>query len=305
MKTKGLTSLSASRIKTFDMCLFKYFMNYVLDPRVDLGTNWGACHGTVIHNVLEAYANGDRDWRQRLLAEYLKIDKYGKRLLEQAKLVDYTKPRPLYKCLTAGCEHYADGTCMIEGAPVDSLSGCGRLLYGASIRMMEKYLAVHADIYKKKVIGVELDFRIEFDPGKHMRGYMDFTYQDDDVIHMIDYKTGRKWEPSQNQAAIEADIQAQMYALALKCLYPNMSSILTFHFFMNRPITVWYKDSELDDIKNKLIRKWNEIEQFHIEYASLAKRIRDGQVDLPKVCQYLCKEDICDDQWKKFCEATR
>lgn len=304
METKGLTSLSASRIKTFKMCLFKYFMNYVLDPRVDLGTNWGACHGTAIHNVLEAYANGDRDWKKNLLAEYLLVDKrYNKRLLQQAKPGDYTKPRPLHKCLTAGCEHYMDGICAIEGVEVEKLSGCGRLLYGASVRLMEKFLASHGDVYDKEIVGVELDFRIEFEPGKHMRGYIDFAYKDDGVIHMIDYKTGRKWEPSQNEQAIKEDIQAQMYAVALDHLYPDTPTILTFHFFMNRPITVWYTPAEIAKIRYNLSKTWDEIARFHEEFEVAAERIRDGQADLPKICKFLCKEDICDDQWEKFRKA--
>jgi len=300
VKTKQLTSLSASRIKTFKQCLFKYFMNYIIDPRVDLGTNWGACHGTVIHNVLEAYANGDRNWQKNLLAEYLKIDKYGKRLLEQAKPTDYTKPSPLHKCLTSGCEHYIDGVCAIEGVEVSKLSGCGRLLYAASVRLLERYLADYSPIYDREIVGVELDFRIEFEPGKHMRGYIDFAYKENDVIHMIDYKTGRKWEPSQNQKAIENDIQAQMYAVALNHLYPGEPIILTFHFFMNRPITVWYDPKEIMKIRYKLSKIWDEIQDFHNRYAELAERIRDGQADLPKICQFLCKEKICDEQWKKF-----
>jgi hypothetical protein len=281
-------------------------MNYIIDPRIDLGTNWGACHGTVIHNVLEAYANGAKDWRSKLLAEYLRVDKYKKRLLEHAKPKDYTRPSPLHKCLTTGCEYYTDdGKCALENAHVKNLSGCGRLLYGASIRLLERFLSKYGDIYNQEIVGVELDFRIAFEPGKYMRGFIDFAYKDDDVIHMIDYKTGRKWEPSQNQKAIENDIQAQIYALALKYLYPDTPIILTFHFFMNRPITVWYSDSKLDQIRTKLSHKWDEIMKFHNEYEILAERIRDRQIDLPKVCQHLCKEDICNEQWEKFKKAIQ
>jgi len=277
-------------------------MNYVADPQVDLGTNWGACHGTAIHNVLEMYANGDRNWRKNLLAEYLRIDdRYKKRLLQQAKPVDYNKPRPLHKCLTAaGCEHYKNKACCIEGKPVKDLTGCGRLLWGASVRLLERFFKGYGEIYDKEVMGVELDFRIEFEPGKHMRGYMDFTYKDDDTIHMIDYKSGRKWEPSQNETAIKADIQAEMYALALRHLFPEFSSILTFHFFMNRPITIWYTDEELDRIQHKISCKWDEIYRFHTKYAALAQRIRDGQADLPQICRYLCKEEVCNEQWARF-----
>jgi len=82
-----IKQISASRIKTYEHCQFKYVLNYMLyechacketfyTPEMsdkacpyckstdyskpELSTNWGAVHGSALHEVMENYAIGTR-----------------------------------------------------------------------------------------------------------------------------------------------------------------------------------------------------------------------------------------------------
>ena len=60
-----IKNASASRIETFNTCLFKYWLTY--HEKAKLKSNWGASHGSLLHDILEKYANGsDKDWMDRL-----------------------------------------------------------------------------------------------------------------------------------------------------------------------------------------------------------------------------------------------
>ena len=295
-----LKSISASRIKTWQRCKFQYYLQYVL--RLDMGTNWGAQHGTAIHNVLEQYAQGNRDWEKSLLAAYLApCERRGTRVLEHAKAVDYDKIKT--KC--DKCQFYNEGVCGLENKPVDQLKGCGRLLFGRSKRLMEKYLDEHAYIYDREIMGIEKEFKLDISDGRIAIGFMDYIYRmDNDVIHMIDYKTSKKFEPAQNFKAIKGDIQAQMYAWALSQLFPGEAIMLTFHFFMNRPITVWYNAAEIETIKDKVIGIWDAIVEY--EERSVC-RLMDESGDnwLPNECKFLCDTETCHKQWGIFKRGLR
>lgn len=288
-----LTSLSASRIKTWQRCKFQYYLNYVL--RADLGTNWGARHGTAIHAVLEEYADGKLDWKKTLLQEYLRIDeKIGTPILGHAKKVDYYDVKK--KCSV--CPFYKEGICGLENKPAEGLDGCGRLLWGRSVRLMEKYLDGNAYIYKQPILGIENRFELFLEHRKVI-GIIDFIYEmDDGTVHMIDYKTSKKYEPSQNYRAMKKDIQAKLYAWAMSKLFPGRPCMLTFFFFMNRPITLWYNEAELESIQDELASIWDEIIAFD---EGRTKRIIDSSYGrAPNECKYLCDMGVCDKEWEKF-----
>jgi len=288
-----LTNLSASRIKTWQRCKFAYYLQYVL--RLDLGTNWGARHGTAIHSVLEEYAKDNKDWEKELLNEYLRIDeKLGSTILGHAKEVDYGKIKQ--KC--ASCPFHNAGICGLENKPVVELDGCGRLLWGRSVRLLEKYLNEHAYIYERKILGIEEHFKLNIDH-RSIIGIIDYIYEmEDGTVHMIDYKTSKKWEPSQNYKAMKKDIQAKLYAWALSKLFPDRNTMLTFYFFMNRPITLWYNKAELDAIEDELASIWDEIIAFEEKGAKRLVDMSHGRV--PNECKYLCDLNVCNKEWCKY-----
>jgi len=292
-----LKTMSASRIKTWRRCKFAYYLQYAL--KLDMGTNWGAQHGTAIHSVLEKYAHGDRDWEKNLKEAYLALDeRRGTRILEHAKRADYNDTKP--KC--DKCPFFDNYICGLEDKPVVSLDGCGRLLYGRSKRLLEKYLDEHAYIYDREVLGIEKEFKLDLGGGRIVIGFIDFIYRmDNGVVHMIDYKSNKKYEPAQNFKAIKKDIQAKMYAWAMSQLFPGETLMLTFHFFNNRPITVWYNTAEIEAIREELIGIWDEIVAFEEKNI---KRLMDQSGGngrwLPNECKYLCDADQCRCQWKIF-----
>ncbi len=290
-----IPSMSASRIKTWRQCRFKYYMNYVL--KLDMGTNWGAQHGTAIHHVLERYANGERDWRKLLLKAYQEIDsRRNTYILQHAKAVDYDKVKK--KCST--CPHNNNGVCLLEQKSAIDLPGCGRLLYGRSELLLENYFDQYDDIYDKEQIGVEYEFKLNLGDHRNTLGFMDYIYRTTDgMIHMIDYKSSKKYEATQNHDAVKKDIQAKMYAWALNELYPGETTMLTFHYFMNRPITVFYNSAEIESIRQELIETWDQIEKF--EEQNLTRLIdTHGGKWAPNECKYLCDQELCRNEWGKF-----
>ena len=98
-----LKSVSPSRIKTYDMCKFKYWLTYHC-PEVSLKSNWGASHGSLVHDVLENYSTGrDLDWVSRLYRGYggvlESLDRHQKPTTVESPLVwakpkDYADNRP-------------------------------------------------------------------------------------------------------------------------------------------------------------------------------------------------------------------
>jgi hypothetical protein len=293
----------------------------------DLGSNWGANHGSAVHNVLEAYAGGDRDWEKNLIAQYTKlmVDRRGNlitkgshtgkvypsgtRLLHHAKPEDYLNVKK--QCDKCSLFDSKTGNCIIEGIPAKDTEGCGRLLFGdknvdrirqgSSWRIMTDHLnnfGYMYDLDRPKYEGhdgphgIEVQFRLECDPGKPVIGYIDYLYVDEDgVLHMQDYKTSKKWEPSQNEKAIKADIQARIYAWALKQMFPDYPlQMLTFNFFMNRPITIMYNDAEIEQTRRYLSCLWDEIAGHNEKNLT---RIYDDASKVPNICKNLCNLTEC------------
>lgn len=297
-----LDSLSASRIKTYLMCPFKYYMTYELG--IDMGTNWGARHGTLIHNVLERYALGERsNWREVLLEEYLRIDdKLHTTVFAHAKTTEYTERTK--KCDKCPLWLPQDNFCTLEDMHVDDTAGCGSLLYNRSVKLLEHYFEEYGHIYNRDIIGVEKKFNLEPAAGIKARGFIDYLYRDDSgIVHMVDYKTSKKYEPSQNHNAIKDDIQARIYGWAMRQLFPDDEiHMLTFHFFNNRPITVWYNEAEIEKTRQYLVDIWQEIKSFH---ENRMYRIIDNSRFPPNACKYLCDMKQCHKQWRAFCQNNR
>lgn len=264
-----------------------------------MGTNWGARHGTLIHNVLERYANGERDnWRDVLLEEYLRVDnKLQSTVFAHAKTPEYAERKK--KCDKCPLFVPNGRLCSLEDMPAEETLGCGSLLWNRSVKLMEKYLADYGHIYDQEIVGVEKKFELHPSDGTKAMGYIDFIYRDEDgILHMVDYKTSKKYEPAQNHKAIKEDIQARMYGWAMRELFPDDEiHMLTFHFFNNRPITVWYNDAEIEKTRQYLVNIWDEIERLHHDQLF---RIIDNNRYPPNACKYLCDMKQCHEQWKTF-----
>lgn len=318
-----LKSISPSRIKTFDMCKFKYWLTYHTDHV--LKSNWGAAHGSLVHDVLENYSNGnDTDPIGRLYRGYggtlETLDRYQKPEIMESPLVwakpkDYADKVPY--CDTCPYAKPEEKICGISRESLDQLSGCPRDLFDGSISMVERTIARYKDTWEKVLrdpngtpVGCEYGFRLPVaDTDVPMIGYMDFVEQiDDDTVHVIDYKTGT-WTQTYDEC--RQDIQVRMYSLASRREfiddinnqgYKFKNVILTFDYFTKQPITVAFTEEEDAQTEAFVADKIREIEST--EWISrivpnndaFEERNSRGGYKYFK-CQYLCDSKVCSKEW--------
>ena len=313
-----LNSISPSRIKTYDMCKFKYWLTYHC-PDIKLKSNWGAAHGSLIHDVLENYSNEiDLDWASRLYRGYAgkleTLDKFGKTVvmetpLRWAKTKDFAEKKPY--CDTCPYAATTQNVCSISQQPLDNLSGCPRDLFDGSISMMEETIERYQDIWKKILrhndvpVGTEYGFNIMV-PGTTvpMIGIMDLVIEENpDTIHVIDYKTGA-WTQTYDECI--NDIQVRMYSLASrrefiddvnKKGYRYKNVILTFDYFTKNPITLAFTREQDDQTERDVVNKIHEIQ--NTDWISRIVRSNDDfQQRSAWKCKSLCDTVICSEQWK-------
>lgn len=314
-----LKSISPSRIKTFDMCKFKYWLTYHC-PDVTLKSNWGAAHGSLVHDILENYSTGqDLDPIGRLYRGYggslETLDRHQQPAPMESPLVwakpkDYADKKPYCdNCPYAKQDEYI---CGISREPLDSLSGCPRDLFDSSITMVERTIARYQDAWTKILkdpegnsVGCEYGFSIDI-PGTDvpMIGYMDLVLEEDpETIHVIDYKTG-SW--TQDYEECRQDIQVKMYSLACRREfvddvnnrgYKYKNVILTFDYFTSSPITLAFSEDEDLETERYVRRKINEIQSTDWIYR-IVKNNEDFAERGAWKCRSLCDTEVCASKWK-------
>jgi hypothetical protein len=136
------------------MCKFKYWLTYHC-PDVTLKSNWGASHGSLVHDVIEQYSNGsDLDWVSRLYRGYggtlETLDRYQKPEVMETPLVwakpkDYADKKPY--CDTCPYTNLDEGICNISREKLDNLPGCPRDLFDGSISMIEGVIERYKDTW--------------------------------------------------------------------------------------------------------------------------------------------------------------
>lgn len=312
-----LKSVSPSRIKTYDMCKFKYWLTYHC-PDIELKSNWGASHGSLIHDILEQYSNGnDLDPVARLYRGYggtlETLDRYQQPTVMETPLV-WAKPKDFGDkvpyCDT--CSHAQDSVCDISQEPLDALTGCPIDLFNGSVTMLEKTIARYESIWEKLLrdkngapIGCEYGFNIPV-PGSDvpMIGYMDLVVEEDpETIHVIDYKTG-SWTQTYEECL--DDIQVKMYSLASRRVFIDdvenrgfnyKNVILTFDYFMKNPITVAFTEEQDSETERYVLSKIQEIE--NTDWINRIVRSNDDFAERwAWKCRSLCDTEVCSSQWQ-------
>lgn len=316
-----LKNISPSRIKTYDTCLFQYWLKYV--KRAKMKSNWGAAHGSLLHDALEHYVNGkDPDWMRRLYDGYAgtleTLDRYGKMETMESPLIwakakEYQEKMPL--CDT--CPYARDGECGISKEPLTSLSGCPKALFDESIAMLHKVFGRYEDVWPRLLrdaednpIGTEYSYSIALPerPDVPIIGFMDLVIEEDDeTVHIIDYKAGKH---TQDYNECLNDIQVKMYALASRREfiddvhnkgYNYKNVLLTFDYFRGKPITVAFSEEEDAKTEKEVIKKIRQIEatdwitRIVRNDKELETKTRFGQVAF--TCKYLCDSDVCRREW--------
>ena len=194
MENKEVKILSASRIKTLETCSWVYWNNY--HDKVPQTQNEGSLRGTICHTVFE-----------------LLLNKRHKK-------------------------HYKN---IIENNSINGSKGISKLVKKLSLEvglaeshyeLLDQMILVglKEDFFGEngKIIESEYEFNIENDkPKYHIRGFMDKPIKIKKEMHIIDYKSSKyKFRGDE----LEANVQAMMYSLASRKLWPKLKPIIKFLF---------------------------------------------------------------------------
>jgi hypothetical protein len=201
-ETKNLKVLSASRIKTLETCSWVYWNNY--HTKVPQSQNDGALRGTICHTVFELLLN------KRHLENYKRIIK--KNAIDGDKGVDALVKKLAKKVKLDDSNYKLLNDMILVGLKHD-------------------FFGEHGDIVKP-----EYSFNIESqEPKYHIRGFIDKPIKIKKEMHIIDYKSSKYKFRGDD---LEANIQAMMYSLASKKLWPKLKPIVKFLFlrFPKQPI---------------------------------------------------------------------
>ena len=234
MEKQSLKVLSASRIKTLETCSWVYWNNY--HTKVPQSQNDGALRGTICHTVFELLLN------KRHLKNYKRI---------------------------------------IKKNAIDGDEGINRLVKKLSVKVKldeSNYkllndmilVGLKNDFFGEggKIVKPEYDFNIQNDePKYHIRGFIDKPIKIKKEMHIIDYKSSKYKFRGDD---LEANIQAMMYSLASKKLWPKLKPIVKFLFlrFPKQPIQeLVFDDNQIKGFEHYLEHINDYVNKFDEESA--------------------------------------
>jgi len=316
--------LSASRIKTLRDCPMKFYISYCAAERIEMPNSWGAANGTILHEIFEEYARGERrDWQKNLMEKFrkametsevtesvFKFTKGVKTTLSQ----EITKSRrncggcPFAKVMSDGatvfCKAMGKTTAEFHGSPKKMISDTWKL---AKVIFDDDFNPID-DL---KVIGVEHEFNITFENGVSTYGFIDLVSEiDEETIEIRDYKSAKRVPSDReiDEGWIAKDVQMQLYyAVAKYCCEHNIAPfkdtykniLVTIHFLRKTPITMAYTPLDYDRIIKMLKRVYDDIRKVE-------KPLPAGMWGRNKywICNY-CNVDECNKACIKLHNKTR
>jgi len=202
MEKQSLKTLSASRIKTLETCSWVYWNNY--HAKVPQSQNDGALRGTICHTVFELLLN------KRHLKNYKRIIK--KNAIDGDKGVDKLVKKLSAKVKLDESNYKLLNDMILVGLKNDFFGEGG------------------------EIVKPEYDFDItNEEPKYHIKGFIDKPIKIKKEMHIIDYKSSKYKFRGDD---LEANIQAMMYSLASKKIWPKLKPIVKFLFlrFPKQPI---------------------------------------------------------------------
>lgn len=231
--------LSASKIKTLEGCSWLYWVKYILKlPDV---TNQGAQRGTICHNVFELLLKPRHEkYVKRILA-----DKGMKNIPPINKMV----LRFLKKNNICSDENYESVNSMI-------FIGVNNDFYGKEDPVMGK----EAFIDKP-----EQAFEIKNESPKYnIRGFIDkpIQYKKHKIVKIVDYKSSKSKFKGEE---LESNVQAMMYSLASRSLWPTLKPKVEFLFlkFPKQPYQVLeYSEDQLTGFEYYLAQVQKVVNSF-------------------------------------------
>ena len=222
-----IVKCSASAIKTYYYCPFKYWMEKILQMESTAGK--AALQGTIVHQVFEWMGKLKRKGKTHIDTEWL---------LDQAWEMHVKRnPEIAIRRVTS------------RGEAAD---------YKKCRNSITEVLSRHHNPYDLKIIDSERWFELPM-PGKEWecldengkisqftaRGFIDLVHEiDSDTIEIVDWKTGDRSDfytrEKHDYETLSRDIQVRLYHFAATELYPQYKNVIvTFYFTSDGgPITI-------------------------------------------------------------------
>lgn len=244
MENKPLKILSASRIKTLETCSWVYWNNY--HTKIPQTQNDGALRGTVCHKIFELLLNKKHKKHFNLIIKKNSIK--GSKAIERLVIK------------------------LINQAPLDI----------SNFQILDEMILVGLkhDFYGEdgKIVAPEYAFEIKSDnPKYHVKGFIDKPIKMKNKMVIVDYKSSKAKFRGDD---LEANIQAMMYSLASKKLWPKLKPIVKFLFlrFPKQPI----QELEFDDNQIKGFEHYLEYVNAHINNFDINSAESNFASDNPK-----------------------
>ncbi len=305
--------LSASRIKTLKSCPMKFYLSYCAPDRIEMPNSWGAANGTLLHEIFEEYASGERrDWQRNLMEKFrfamndpttrdyvFKFSKGVKTSLadEIASSKRNCSGCPFMKVMSDGATIF----CKAMGKTTKEFKGSPKKMIMDTIKLAN---VIFDDDFNPiddlKVIGIEHEFDLTFENGIQTYGFIDLISEvSEDTIEIRDYKSAKRVPSDRDidEGWINRDIQMQLYyAVAKHCCENNIAPfsskykniLVTIHFLRKTPITMVYTPADYDRILRMLKKAYNDIRAIEMP-------LPEGMWGRDKfwICNY-CNVKACD-----------
>jgi len=234
MEKQSLKVLSASRIKTLETCSWVYWNNY--HTKVPQSQNDGALRGTICHTIFELLLN------KRHIKNYKRIIK--KNAIDGDEGVNRLVKKLSLKVKLEESNYKLLNDMILVGLKNDFFGEGG------------------------EIVKPEYDFNIQNDePKYHIRGFIDKPIKIKKEMHIIDYKSSKYKFRGDD---LEANIQAMMYSLASKKLWPKLKPIVKFLFlrFPKQPIQeLVFDDNQIKGFEHYLEHINDYVNKFDEESA--------------------------------------
>lgn len=302
-----IKSLSASRIKTYKDCAFKYYLQY--HRACKFLKSFPTEQGSLVHVVYEEHAkalkNGEKpkDYKKIILDGYRGRDGIWNIPLRSKKQNSMFSGEK--HC--DSCPFLKNDRCQINNLkPYDKkgnelFEGCPRRMYEDAVKLSEIVLddPTTTNPMNHKIVDVENRFEIEVEDGVKVVGLMDIVTEfDDETIQVFDYKSGN------SQMTYEeclTDPQLLIYNYAAQIEYPQYQNYwITIYYLRKKPITLVYNQKDYEGTELALKHYYHAIK----DDTNPTRRCdrRDGSVNYDWVCKYMCDIDICEAEFDLFRE---
>lgn len=254
------THATASRIKTYKQCPFRYFLEYMVEFPPMRSDNIYTGKGSAVHEALEGWTNfklgrkKENDEDEILVEENYEetLRKYYEEhkvwTLDQRMPDKNGKPKGFPHPVEKSCESCPwatkDDRCKIANQAIEAVDGCPRPNFEDDLALVEKTLnrtdydplALNDDgKFKRKIIGAEVPFDMEVE-GVRVKGVIDLVAEENkDTLEIIDYKTGK----SMSFDKARNDPQVRTYGAVARKLWPQYKYIIvTLHYLRKYPVSI-------------------------------------------------------------------